>query len=452
MLADPRVDALAIGAGDAATFSRAAWPRLEHLSITIGGTASDRRALARILATALPRLQTLEIDAYQLPPAGIDAIVRSPIYPRLRSLALRDRAPCLADAALTALASRRTALGTLGLSLAGVTARGLATLARLASRLDRLELTDGPLDAARLTRLAKVRHVARIAFLGAPDDAGLATLLAGMPGLERLVLGAARTAGAAQCAAIAGARRLRELAITEAPLGDAAAMLGKLAHLETLELRSSTIGDAGAAALPALRRLRTLGLEFCGIGNAGGAALARWPARSALQAINVNGNHILDKAVQGRLKRRFKALHPIALLGYQHRVPDPAEQPDPEPPPPTQRPQRALPPRRRDWRAGLRELVGRDHFASWDGYVDAKLIARAEALIDRCAEVLLALGEGAPAAAQRAALRRCITGFNRFSAHIHTIEAEDIVTTFDAIARYTKLAKDEDPSGAWRDF
>ncbi|HEX7699066.1 MAG TPA: hypothetical protein VF403_00005 [Kofleriaceae bacterium] len=184
----------------------------------------------------------------------------------------------------------------------------------------------------------------------------------------------------------------------------------------------------------------------------GGAALARWPARSALQTINVNGNHILDPAIQGRLKRRFAALHPVALLGYQHPVPDPDEQPDPEPPPPDQRPQRALPPRRRDWRTGLRELVGRAHFASWDGYVDAKLVARSEALIDGCIEAILALGEGATATTQRVALRRCITGFNRFSDRIHTIEAEDIVTTFDAIVRYTKLAKEEDLADAWRDF
>jgi hypothetical protein len=446
------VKRVAIGAEDAARFSRSTWPRLERLTIHIDGTAPDRKALARILATALPRLETLEIDAYKFPPAGVDVIVRSAIYPRLRSLVLRDREPSLADPVLTSLASRKTTLATLWVSLAGVTGKGLATLARLGSRLARLDLTECPLDAERLARLAKVSHVATISFWGAPDAAGLSVLLAGMPKLERLVLGAARTAGASHCDAIARARQLRELAITEAPLGAAGAVLGKLTNLETLELRASKIGDAGAVALPALRRLRSLGLEFCGIGNAGGAALAKWPAGAALEAIRLNGNHILDKGIQGDLKRRFAQSHPIALMGYQHPIPDAAEPEEPEPPLPRQRPQRALPPRRRDWRAGLRELVGRNHFASWDGYVDAPLIARCEALIDRCAEAILALGESAAAPAQRVALRRCITGFNRLSNRIHTIEAEDIVTTFEAVARYTKLAKDEDLADAWRDF
>lgn len=125
---------------------------------------------------------------------------------------------------------------------------------------------------------------------------------------------------------------------------------------------------------------------------------------------------------------------------------------EPEPPPPHQRPHRALPPRRRDWRAGLRELVGRPHFASWDGYVDAKLIARSEALIDRCAEANLGLGQEAGAKAQRAALRACISGFNRFTDRIHTIEAEDIVETFEAVARYTKLAGEAGLADDWRAF
>ncbi|MCX5746197.1 MAG: hypothetical protein NT062_27280 [Proteobacteria bacterium] len=445
------VTRVAIGGEHAAKFARASWPRLERLSISIGGTAPDRRALAQILATPLPHLRSLALDTYGFTAASVDVIVRSPVYPRLRSLVLYDLEPSLGDAAITALASRKTTLATLRLSLAGVTAKGLTTLARLASRLERLEVTECPHDAARLAQLAKVPHVAMVGFWETPDAIGLGTLLAANPRLDELVLGHARTAGAAHCDAIARARRLRVLTITSAPLGAAAATLGKLANLERLELQSSHLGDAGVAGLTTLRRLRSLGLEFCGIGNAGGAALARWPRAAALQVLNVNGNHILDKTIQHALKRRFSWLHPVGLIGYQHVIPDPLEEPDPEPPPPDQRPHRALPPRRRDWHAGLRELVGRPHFASWDGYVEAKLVARSEALIDRCAAAILALGQAADAPAQRAVLRRCITGFNRFAEHLHTIEAETIVETFEAVARYTKLAH-EDLADEWRDF
>jgi len=111
-----------------------------------------------------------------------------------------------------------------------------------------------------------------------------------------------------------------------------------------------------------------------------------------------------------------------------------------------------MPPRRRDWDGGLRELIGRNHFATWDGHVEAKVIARSEALIDRCAEAILALGKEADELAQRAMLKKCITSFNRLAEHIFTIEAENIVETFEAIARYTKLSNEVDLADEWRDF
>lgn len=89
---------------------------------------------------------------------------------------------------------------------------------------------------------------------------------------------------------------------------------------------------------------------------------------------------------------------------------------------------------------------------AWDGYVDAKLIAKSEALIDRCAEQILALGKEATEPAQRAVLKRCIVGFNRFSDRIYTIEAEQIVEAFDAVARYTKLSNEEGLADEWREF
>ncbi|MBM4781322.1 MAG: hypothetical protein GQE15_26860 [Archangiaceae bacterium] len=120
----------------------------------------------------------------------------------------------------------------------------------------------------------------------------------------------------------------------------------------------------------------------------------------------------------------------------------------PEPPPPKQRPAPTPVPRRRDRLAGLKELVGRAHFATWDGYVDARAIARGEQLIDDCARAL----QTAPEAKQLAVLRRCIAGFNRFSDSLHTIEAEDIMTTFDQLVRYTTYAGEEDLADRWRDF
>ncbi|MEO8702771.1 MAG: hypothetical protein ABI867_22190 [Kofleriaceae bacterium] len=72
-------------------------------------------------------------------------------------------------------------------------------------------------------------------------------------------------------------------------------------------------------------------------------------------------------------------------------------------------------------------------------------------LVSRCAEHILALGKDAGEAAQRSVLKRCITGFNRFSDRIYTIEAEHIVEAFEAVARYTKL-ESEDLADEWRDF
>jgi len=443
------VKRLAIGGEHAAGFSRAPWPRLERLHISVDGSAADCKALARILATDVPRLDTLELEAYGFGVAGVEVVVRSPVFAQLVTFALQESP--IGDAGVAVLARRKTKLATVRLSLASITKRGILALAKLARRLDRVELVNCPLGDAELQLLASVAHVRALGFFGTPNANALEEVLLAMTDLERLVLGLAGDAGANHCKAIATARNLRVLRITHAPIGsDGAHALATLANLVELDLQSSDIGDEGAAALTHLRQLRELKLQFCNIGNRGGTALAAWPADAALQTINLNGNHILDPAIQSSLRARFASVHPITVIGVQHPV-----QAAPviiEPPEPQQRPQAPLPPRRRDWRAGLRELVGRNHFAAWNGYVDTKLIAKSEALIDRCAEQILALGKNADETAQRAVLRRCITGFNKFSDRIYTIEAEQIVEAFEAVARYTRLSKVEDLADEWRDF
>ncbi|MBL8938147.1 MAG: hypothetical protein JNM69_26520 [Archangium sp.] len=221
--------------------------------------------------------------------------------------------------------------------------------------------------------------------------------------------------------------------------------------LTSLRIDAATdLTDEHLRALKASKVLRELTLDFCELGDAQARLFVNWPKNAGLHTLSLNGNHVLDAGVRRALEERFgiKRFDSVGLaFGYQH----PLEEPKPvvpEPPPPKQRPAPKPLPRRRDGLAGLKELVGRAHFASWDGYVDAKLIARGERLIDDCARAL----QTAPEAKQLAVLRRCIAGFNRFSDSLHTIEAEDIMTTFNQLVRYTKYAGEEDLADRWRDF
>ena len=443
------VKRLEIGGEHAAGFSRAPWPELVHLRVGIDGTAGDRKALARILASDVPRLATLELDADGFGVTGVEVVVRSAVFPQLVTFVLRESP--IGDAGVAALARRKTRLAAVGLSLESITKRGIVALAKLANRLDRIELVGCPLGDAELHALAKVPHLRSLGFFGTPSAEALREVLPAMVDLEKLVFGLAYGLGPSHCEAIAKVRSLRRLRITYAPIGaEGARALAKLASLVELDLQSSGIGDDGAAALSRLHDLRDLDLQFCEIGDRGGTAIADWPADAALQTINLNGNHILDPAIQTSLKARFASVHPVKVIGVQR--PAHAVSVVDEPTAPQQRHQARLPPRRRNWRAGLRELVGRNHFAGWDGYVDANLITKSEALIDRCAEHILSLGKDASETAQRAVLERCIAGFNRFSDRIYTIEAEDIVGAFEAVVRYTKLSKVEDLADEWRDF
>jgi hypothetical protein len=145
---------LDIGGEHAAGFARAPWPELVRLRIGIDGAAADRKALARILAADVPRLEALELDSYGFEVAGIEVVVRSPVFPQLVTFVLRTSP--ITDAGVAALARRKSRLAALELSLEALTKRGIAALAKLASRLDRLELAGCPLGDAELLALGKV--------------------------------------------------------------------------------------------------------------------------------------------------------------------------------------------------------------------------------------------------------------------------------------------------------
>lgn len=220
--------------------------------------------------------------------------------------------------------------------------------------------------------------------------------------------------------------------------------------LTRLVIEQARMDDAHVAALRESKILRDLRLEFCELGDSAGNMLASWPRAAGLHTLSLNGNHILDAKVCQRIEQRLgqgRFGRAGYLLGYQHPIGEETEE-TVEAPAPKQRPAPKPVPRRRDRVRGLEELIGRAHFATWDGYVTAKVIARSERLIDACARALLS----APEAKQLSILRRCIVGFNRFSDAIFTIEAEDIITTFEMLARYTKHADDEDLADRWRDF
>jgi hypothetical protein len=220
--------------------------------------------------------------------------------------------------------------------------------------------------------------------------------------------------------------------------------------LTRLEIEHCPMDDAQVAGLRKSKILRRLRLDFCELGNVAGQLFATWPAAAGLHTLSLNGNHILDAKVCQRIEQRLgqgRFGNAGWMLGYQHPIKEAAEQ-TVEAPAPEQRPAPKLLPHRRDRVRGLKELIGRAHFASWDGYVAPKVIARSEQLIDTCARGLLT----APEAKQLSVLRRCITGFNRFSDAIFTIETEDIVSTFELLASYTKYAAEEDLADRWRDF
>ncbi len=434
-------------------FDAMPWPRLERLLVHVIGDAAGRKNLARILGAELPALRTLELDPYKLGAPGLTIVTRSPVFRQLTAFAIRRSDAGIGDAGIAVLAKATPTLDRLAIPVTDLSAKGIAGLAKLARKLDVLELGWIETDDAGLRALARISNIATAGIATPISTAILATFLAGTGATLRALWFREPTDDHCEVLAQARLPRLQSLALREGTIGAAGARaLARLVTVEELDLQQNlTLGDA-AGELVAMPRLRELGLEFCGIGETGARALAAWPKRGALTTLQLNGNYIVDKQAQAALQRRFPKTPVHAMIGYQHARPKVPPAPVVEPEPPVQRKRPPLPRRRRDWKAGLRELIGRAHFASWDGHVAPELIARSEQLIDRCAEGILALGEAAPATVQRAVLKRCITGFNRRADDLYTIEAEDIVETFHAVVRYTKLAREADLADEWRDF
>ncbi len=344
---------------------------------------------------------------------------------------------CASDATLALLAREAVALKKLVLEKPTGT---LAPLPALSKRLESLEVIAEltPKQAATLARCRVTRLFALV------SDTPLLALLKNLgKHLESLRL-PSRDARLLDEVALP---RLRELVLyrpTHLPKRFPPS-------LTSLRIDAATdLTDEHLRALKTSKVLRELTLDFCKLVDAQARLFVNWPKSAGLHTLSLNGNHVLDAGVKRALERRFgiKRFDTVGLaFGYQHPIEEPKPV-VPEPPPPKQRPAPKLLPRRRDRLAGLKELVGRAHFATWDGYVDAKLIARGERLIDDCARSL----QTSPEAKELAVLRRCITGFNRFSDSLHTIEAEDIMTTFDQLVQYTKYAGEEDLADRWRDF
>jgi uncharacterized protein (TIGR02996 family) len=429
---------------------------------------------AKVLAATLPAmagLRELSTDHTPMTAAQAKALVDSGALARLVDLQLYEAG--LTDAALAPLWTAPAGLRTLSLLSNPLTTRSVQALADsgVGQSIETLNLGFCPVGAglAALGRLPRLKHL-KLRRVGL-DGAALDRLLAALgPRLETLELGQEPLVAAAlQALAGASLPRLTRLDLPLMALDAAAlATLARAPGLRSvldLNLSSNPVGDAGVRALAdaGWERLRTLDLDGCGLVDGGG--LAAWPLTSGLSGLSLNGNHIEDQAQYGAIQARFGPQAydgPGLALGYQHPVPATAQVPEAEraeapEAEPEQRRKPAAPPKRRDRKRGLTELLTRPHFATWDGYVDAKAVARAEQALHDAAAALLALGEQATAAAQKAALKRCVVRLNKLEDHIHTIEAEDIDEELSLLVRYTPWAAWEEEEGEalidqWRDF
>ena len=95
-------------------------------------------------------------------------------------------------------------------------------------------------------------------------------------------------------------------------------------------------------------------------------------------------------------------------------------------------------------------------FLSWEGELDARLLAAARAIMDATARDLALLGKDATSAQQRAVLESCIVAFNELDENhgrfIQSIEAEGIVAAFETLVAKTNLAGKPDLADEWRDW
>ncbi|MCI0700412.1 MAG: hypothetical protein L0241_04965, partial [Planctomycetia bacterium] len=93
-------------------------------------------------------------------------------------------------------------------------------------------------------------------------------------------------------------------------------------RLQTLDLRSSPIGDAGALALaasPNLTNLRQLILAQCDLSSEGALALAAQTNMPKLEHLALNGNPRIDKDTWDAIRRTGGAAVQVNFR-YQHPI------------------------------------------------------------------------------------------------------------------------------------
>jgi hypothetical protein len=284
-------------------------------------------------------------------PFALEAVVRNPALPQLRSLNIRTDAAAEMVTTWQALCAHPTlrlhALLCDGLSPSLEHLRALLT-GEVGADLRDLSLTlSFPGDALcdllkglpQLTALALTapRGFSRVGVREEHNivtDAGLRALGARPASLESLTLpGQSLTAaGVAALASSPAVERLRHLDLTHNRLSaDAAAGLADAAplrRLRTLNLSFNPIGSDGLRALamsPHLDDLEVLHLERCEIGVEGIRALVESPHLPALRVLTLSQNPLTSRAadliashpVMGRLQRIHLYKTGIAKKGTQ---------------------------------------------------------------------------------------------------------------------------------------
>lgn len=286
-------------------------------------TSAGLRAL--LAAPGWPAMAELEVNAglfFARPgqPPGVEALLESPLTPRLELLHLErvvldrlDLDRLLGSPSLGPLRQLRL----IGCRLSGDDAITLAESPALRG-LRRLELADNLLFDQG------ARAVAASSYLGGLEALGLANNRVGGPGLRAVAASLGRLTeldlsgnyvgtGGAEVLAAKGPPRLERLRLDDADLGpDAARALAaspRLGRLRALGLSSNRISDAGAQALaasPHLARLRELGLDSNGIDSPGARALLASPHLANVRQLGLR-NSLITAEERERLRARFGA-------------------------------------------------------------------------------------------------------------------------------------------------
>ncbi|HEX4607461.1 MAG TPA: TIGR02996 domain-containing protein, partial [Urbifossiella sp.] len=229
-------------------------------------------------------LEDLAFENQAVTPDGLGLLAASDLFPRLRSLTLRNNAlpPALLVDALAA-ADRPGQLRRLTLSLADLPALDAAHLFSLPlmRTLDRLDLRENKLlGADGIAALVESGLVKRLEVLK------LEGTLPGVPGVKAL-------------AATGGLAGVRWLDLSDNRLGPNGVRLlaesKNVRGLRVLDLSGNPVGDKGAELLAGSRHLSglvELNLKDCGITDAGARALAESPHLGELVRLDLRDSGV----------------------------------------------------------------------------------------------------------------------------------------------------------------